>query len=460
MTTDRPRTGRPRLVVLGLDGLPLSLAHRLAQGRTGGLGPRLPNLARLLPHASSIEAELPELSPVNWTSFFTAKGPGEHGVHGFTVLDPATYALRIASFDDVRCPTLFEQLGERGLVSRIVNLPNMAPAKPLRGMLIAGFVAPELARAVYPPFLLGPLSAAGYRVEGDTTRGATDPHHLLAELRRSLDARRAALNLLWPDLAWDLFVYVLTETDRLFHFLFHAVDNPGHPLHEACMGLLVEWDRVLGEFLDRYDALPGPKRLLALADHGFCELKQEVDLNRVLIEAGYLRLERPPRDEWDAGVIAPDSRAFALDPSRIYLHRSSAYARGRVAEADCPALRRDIRHRLMDLTWHGQRVMNRVLDGRELYEGAQDAPDLLCVPEPGFDCKAKFDRATVFGHYGRTGMHRPEDAFFYDSEANGPEGSRPGNERPVRVRPVRVRDVGTLVLDHFGIQNSTGGILL
>ena len=68
---------------------------------------------------------------------------------------------------------------------------------------------------------------------------------------------------------------------------------------------------------------------------------------------------------------------------------------------------------------------------RQLYDGAEDAPDLVCVPAPGLDLKAKFDRTEVFGHFGRHGMHRPEDAFFFDSEG---------------ANPLRVHDVGQLVL--------------
>ena len=76
---------RKRLVVLGLDGLPLALARALAASG------RLPNLERLLAlNATSIEAELPELSPVNWTSFMTAANPGRHGVFGFVGIDPAS----------------------------------------------------------------------------------------------------------------------------------------------------------------------------------------------------------------------------------------------------------------------------------------------------------------------------------------------------------------------------------
>jgi Uncharacterized conserved protein len=434
---------RPRLLVLGLDGLPLSLAQQLA--------PHLPNVSRLLPHACAMRAELPELSPVNWTSFFTACGPGEHGVHGFTVLDPRTYALRIANFADVRVPTIFDRLGEAGLVSRVLNLPNMAPARPLRGMLVAGFVADNLAEAVYPPFLLGPLRAAGYRVEGDTTRGAAEPEYLLDQLRRSLTARRAALNLLWPDLAWDLFGCVLTETDRLFHFFFPAVADGSHPLHAACLALLAEWDVLVGEVLERFDALPEPKGLIVLADHGFCALETEVDLNRVLVGAGFLRLARPPRDEWDAGCIGPETLAFALDPGRIMLHREGTYARGPVRKADEAAILADLRALLRELTWNGAPVLREVLDGRELY-GTQAAPDLVCVPRHGCDLKARFDRAEIFGHFGRFGMHTPDDVFFASLLPGGQAGAR----------AQRVRETGALALDFFGLGETQrrGGLIL
>jgi predicted AlkP superfamily phosphohydrolase/phosphomutase len=446
-------TSRPRLVILGLDGLPVSLARALA--------PHLPNVSRLLPHARPIEAELPELSPVNWTSFFTAAGPGEHGVHGFTVLDPKEYSLRIAGFGDVRVPTIFQRLGEAGLVSRVLNLPNMAPAAPLRGMLIAGFVAESLDKAVFPPFLLGPLKAAGYRVEGDTTRGAADPEYLLDQLRQSLAGRRAALNLLWPDLAWDLFVCVLTETDRLFHFLFPAVEDAGHSLHGACLAFLREWDALMGEVLDRYDALPKPKRLVAFADHGFCRLETEVDLNRMLAQAGFLELARPARDEWDAGVIGPGTRAFALDPGRIVLHRRERFGRGRVSEAETPGLLAELRVLLLGLTYEGRKVMKQVLDGRELY-GSENAPDLLCVPERGFDLKARFDRTEIFGQFGRFGMHTPDDVFFSDmgSVTGADAGADTGHDAQVS----RLRDTGRLVLRHFGLdetnQDTRGGLIL
>ncbi len=420
---------RPRCVVLGLDGLPLSLAQKL--GSTG----QFPNLARLsrAPQARPIQAELPELSPVNWTSFFTASGPEAHGVFGFTAIDPATYQMRIADFTQVQAPTIFDRLGQKGLMSKVINLPNTYPARAMRGMLISGFVAPELEKAVYPRVLAGMLASKGYKLEADTERGRTNYDLLLTELGATLDSRRMALDMLWPDLAWDLFVLVLTETDRLGHFLFPAMVDVYDPWHAPVMDLLRKWDLLIGEVLDRYEALPEPKRFLALADHGFTALETEVDINVWLQRMGWLQLDRRPAHDLDAACIAEESTALALDPGRIYIHDQDRFARGRVSRAQVGILREEIRTGLLELTWQGRPVMAQVHRGEELFPGCEldMVPDLVCSPNPGFDLKAKFDRYEVFGFFGRRGMHTADDVFCYDS---------------MEVQIKQVRDVGQEVL--------------
>jgi len=225
------------------------------------------------------------------------------------------------------------------------------------------------------------------------------------------------------------------------------VEDEAHPLHGACLALLGEWDKLVGEVLERYDALPEPKGLIALADHGFCALETEVDLNRVLAQAGFLHLARAPRDEWDAGCIGPRTRAFALDPGRIVLHRKDRYARGCVRAAEEAGLLADLRALLLGLTWQGRPVMEQVLEGRELY-GTENAPDLVCVARHGCDLKARFDRAEVFGHFGRFGMHTRDDVFFASMR----------NDAEV----ARVRDAGALVLQYFGLGETErrGGLIL
>ena len=425
-----PDTPRRRMAVLGLDGLPLSLAAEL--------GASLPNVRRLAEQGTTVRAELPELSPVNWTSFYTGEGPEKHAIFGFSRMDPQTYETNVADSSHVCCPTVFDRLGEAGLVSRVINLPNTYPARPLRGMLVAGFVAHDLERAVHPPFLAAELAKAGYKLEADTSRKNLDVDFLLGELRETLASRLRALDLLWADLSWDLFVHVFTETDRLFHFYMDAVLHDSHPHHLECMRFLADWDAAIGIFLDKYDALPEPKRLMVLADHGFKELKTEVCVNTWLKQQGLLSLSGPPANGWDVTVIGPSTKAFALDPGRIYVHSQGRFARGSVTDAEKPALVETIRSGLMALTWNGERVMEHIYTADELYPGApeEQRPDLVCEARPGFDLKAKFDRQEVFGLHGRTGTHTADGAIFLDTTG---------------FRPQRMRDTGRSLLEYFNL---------
>ena len=207
---------------------------------------------------------------------------------------------------------------------------------------------------------------------------------------------------------------------------------------------MAAWDGLVGRFLSRYEDLPGPKRLVVMADHGFTELVQEVDLNAWLQGLGLLRLSRPPASEWDTDAIGPGTRAFALDPGRIYLHTKDRFARGCLGRDEAEQLASELARALTGLTWKGRRVVRSVHRGRDLYHGPQAhlAPDLILVPERGFDLKGKFGRREVFGHFGRQGMHTADDVFFFDSMA---------------AQARTPTDVGRLILEHFGIPASTLG---
>ncbi len=419
-----------KTLVLGIDGLSLTLARHLTESGV------FQNLAAIIhdQHAMTVESELPEVSPVNWASFFTGRGPEEHGVYGFTGVDPGSYRLLLHDYTHVRAEPLWDLLGSKGMVSRIINLPCTYPAPELRGMLISGFVAHDLERAVYPKAILPMLRRTGYRLEADTTKGLNRQSALLEELRQTISSRRRAFDLFWPDLAWDFFVIVFTELDRLSHFLYEAMIDKSHVLHWGCMQILRDLDSAAGHILERFSGLPDPKRLLVVADHGFCRLEREVDINTFLRAEGFQTMKTRPENELDLGCLDSSSRAFALDPGRIYIHDQERFGRGNVARTEYASVRRKIMGALLQLEYRGRKVMERVLPGEEIYpHGVGLPPDLLCVPHKGFDLKAKFDREQVFGHYGRTGTHCREDVFFYDSH-----GTRPG----------KIRDLLSWIRDH------------
>ncbi len=411
----------PKTAVLGIDGLSLSLARSLGQK---GVFKYIGQLADSS-LAWATASELPEVSPVNWASFFTAQGPEKHGIYGFTCVDPATYRLHITDYRHVLVPAVWDHLGTKGLVSKVINLPCTYPAPVLKGMLISGFVAPDLENAVYPRVLVPMLTRIGYRLEADTVKGLSQPELLLEDLKQTIRSRVRAFDLLWPDQAWDFFVIVFTELDRMSHFLQEAIEDESHRLHQACLDVLADLDRAAGHVLERYHELKAPKRLIALADHGFTRLECEVDLNTFLRSGGWLKMHRQPAGELDLEAMDPASVAFALDPGRIYIHSREGYARGRISPTEQASVRQDIMSALAELSYQGRKVLRHVYPGEELYPSASGpVPDLVCVPEKGFDLKAKLDRNQIFGHFNRTGTHCPGDVFFYDSQGSRPERIR------------------------------------
>ena len=135
-----------RACVIGLDGVPYGMIAELA--RRGVMS----TMARLIDigHLHQMKASLPEISAVSWTDFMTGTNSGTHGIFGFTDFKPQSYDIRFPNFLDVKAPTLWDKLGAKGRRSIVINQPSTYPARKIEGVLISGFVALELAKAVWP----------------------------------------------------------------------------------------------------------------------------------------------------------------------------------------------------------------------------------------------------------------------------------------------------------------------
>src|SRR5262249_53075545 len=189
---ERPPASRPaiagKVAVIGLDGVGLPLVQDLiARGIT-------PNLARLAASGTMapMRSSIPTISSVSWTGFMTGKNPGKHGVYGFTDLKPGTMSMYFPNFSNVRGDTLWDVAGRAGKRCIVLRIPSTSPARQLNGLLVSGFVAVKLERAVYPPELLQRLSAGGYRIDVDYVNADQRPDHFFADLAATLDARRRA----------------------------------------------------------------------------------------------------------------------------------------------------------------------------------------------------------------------------------------------------------------------------
>jgi predicted AlkP superfamily phosphohydrolase/phosphomutase len=274
-----------RVCVIGLDGVPYSLLLDLAKKGVMSTVGRIVDSGRL----HKMKASLPEVSAVSWTNFMTGTNPGTHGIFGFTDLKPKSYELRYPNFSDVKAPVFWDELGKKGKRCVVINQPSTYPARPINGVLISGFVAVDLAKAVYPPEIRLPLEQAGYQIDIDTLKARENHNFLWQELIKTMMGRQKALNMFWED-AWDYFEMVITGTDRLHHYLWPAVINPDHPHHQNVLEYYRQIDRVINKLYTTFRKSPtDDENIFFLSDHGFCAIQQEVYLNAWLEKERFLK---------------------------------------------------------------------------------------------------------------------------------------------------------------------------
>ncbi|MFH1742808.1 MAG: alkaline phosphatase family protein [bacterium] len=408
---------KKRVCVIGLDGVPHSLIGRLTAD--GGM----PTMAELANrgYLHKMKVTLPEISSVSWTSFMTGAGPGEHGIFGFIDLKPGGKEVRFPGFRDLQVPTLWDRLGERSKKSVVINQPSTYPARPIPGVLVSGFVALDLRKATHPPRLFVDLKRMNYELDIDTQRARVDSDYLIQSLNSTLQGRRAVLDLLWDKEDWDYFQLVVTGTDRLQHYLWNAIDDSDHPYHQAVRDYYRKVDDLVGEIVDRFQKMMGKddglSNLFLLSDHGFTGIEKEFNLNVWLRQEGCQEIHAD--GEPSLNDLSADSRAFALDPNRIYFNRKDRFADGCVDPHDIPALIEEMTRKLLELRCDGTPVVREVLRCNDIYQGSQTTrgPDLIVLTHYGYDAKSSLSKKELFSDTDLQGMHTWDDAFFWSAEA-------------------------------------------
>jgi predicted AlkP superfamily phosphohydrolase/phosphomutase len=415
----RKEKTRKRAVVVGLDGVPYSLLRDL---KSKG---RIPNMSSLFDsgYFDRMSVSIPEISSVSWSSFMTGTQAGEHGIFGFIDFEPGTYKMYFPNFKALRAPAIWDELGGEGKRSIVINMPATYPAREINGVLISGFVAVDINKAVYPISLIPKIKEMGYRIDLDTTKAREDHEFLFRDLDETLDRRRKAVDFLWQNEDWDLFIVVVTGTDRLMHFLWDAYEDASHVRHRAFMDYFGKVDRFVGRLYERFLNLKGSRenqnQFLMLSDHGFTKINTDVYLNTWLSENGYLKLlgEKPK----SIMEIGPGTKAFALDPSRVHINLKEKYPNGAVYRADYERVREEIKKGLEELSHNGNLIAKVVYLKEELYKGPymDQAPDLVILSHHGYDLKGRVNSSRVFERTSLTGMHTQDDAFFFCSNGVG-----------------------------------------
>jgi predicted AlkP superfamily phosphohydrolase/phosphomutase len=254
---------------------------------------------------------------------------------------------------------------------------------------------------------------------------------------------------------------VFDGTDRVQHMFWRYID-PEHPAKEGFGDIRLT--QAIPELYERMDALVGKTMaacddpdtlLLVISDHGFKTFRYGIDLNRWLIESGYMTLKEPANGKrYLATVDWSKTRAYAQGLAGVYLNIEGREAQGIVKEgAEADALRKEICEKLTGLIDPRRNAVavNKGYNAREFYRGpyAAEAPDVIVGYNEGY--RVSWEAAVgditdhVFSNNTKawSGDHCIDPAIV------------PGVmfcNRKVDAEKPRLLDLGPTVLNLFGIE--------
>ncbi len=285
----------PAVVLVGIDGISFDL---LARYITEGELPALESLANrgsFIPLAST----QPPISPAAWTTITTGVNPGQHGVFDFVQHDPRTLKGKLVSSETVRVRRFYDYTAEHGLTACVANVPVTYPAGPLNGCLVTGLLTPADAPAFTYPAELGAKiveEVGALDFGGEHAFRPERRNDCLEALLGSVNQRGQLALYLLRHCKTDLFFYVFMESDHAAHKLWGPFGGedppeglPDGPYTDGILKVLRAIDHWVGRIREEVGQ---SATVFVLSDHGCGPLKGVLNVNRWLLEQGYLEPER------------------------------------------------------------------------------------------------------------------------------------------------------------------------
>jgi predicted AlkP superfamily phosphohydrolase/phosphomutase len=274
---------RPRVWVIGLDGVPWTLLQPWIDAGN------LPTLAKLQAGGAwgGLRSTIQFLTAVAWTSFLTGLNPGKHGIFDFARRIPGTYDQELTNAALRSGRSLWRVLSDGGRRVGVVNVPMTFPPEAVNGFLISGLDTPGLDSGyTYPPELKTEVNDVHFIAV--STVGKSHEQYL-KETLEGVDQRFA---LLWRTIErepLDFYMWVEMETDAIQHCSWHLLSDPDQPNHDAILQVYKRIDQHLARLVDE---LPDDVTLIVMSDHGAGPIEKTVYLDRWLAQRGWLHYKQ------------------------------------------------------------------------------------------------------------------------------------------------------------------------
>lgn len=287
--------GRPKVLLVGWDSADWNIIHPLIDRG------EMPMLRRLIETGvcGNLRTLDPMLSPMLWMSIATGKRAYDHGILGFTEVEPLTGRVQPVTAASRRCRAVWDILAQQGLRCQVLGwFASHGGTIPGGGVVSNAYTAPTAGPGLpWPPAPRGTLwppehadALNDLRVSPEDIDGETvglfiprwreidlakdrRPNQLRIHLAEAFSIQAAACWTL-QNTEWDFTAVYFRAIDELAHdFMpFHPPRNDGVPAHEfdlyhdvmnACYRL---HDLMLARLIS---LAPPDTHVVLVSDHGF-----------------------------------------------------------------------------------------------------------------------------------------------------------------------------------------------
>lgn len=384
-----------KLFLIGLDGVPYSLIKEFLENGN------LINLKEIFKEGdfSQMDSVHPTVSSVAWTTSLTGFDPGGHGIYGFVEPKKFSYDIFIPTYKDIKKKTIYDYLKDLKIIS--INVPITYPVFKINGILISGFLAPDLKKGVYPEEILKFLQKNGYILDVDPWLAREGKKEkFLEKIYEATDKRFLVMEEFLKEDGKVNILHIM-ETDRLFHFF---LDDK-----KIILDYLKFLDKKISNFVKKIR----DHDLIILSDHGFCKIEKEVNISAILKEKKFLVFEKEfPESLFN---IKETSLCFSMTPGRIYLNSKEKRPKAKFTEEEIEKRMNEIFEIFNELEFDGKKVIKEIKSKKEIFgenpEG--EPPEYLLIPFDGFDLKADIKDEKIFYNSELKGMHTYNDAFLF-----------------------------------------------
>ena len=393
-----------KIFVLGIDGMPYSL---MQSDYIKSLMPSFSDLC-VRYNLQKMSSVFPVISSVAWTSFATGSNSGEHGIYGFADRQYEPFKIMIPTSANRKKLPIWSKLPQ-DKKKIVINVPLTYPPEPINGYMVSCFLCTDIHKSTYPNDFHKHLMDMDYIIDVDAWLARENQTEFLRQLILALDKRfQLTFELLNED--WDYFHLHIMETDRLMHFFFeYLTEKKSDAISELIESFLKKLDQWIGRLIE---TIQNESAVIVLSDHGFCEIKSEVQINLWLEQQGLLSLGGNRKLE----NYHENTVCYSLVPGRIYLNLEGREERGSVKISDYFNVRDSIKEKLLSLRHpgSGEPIIDKIMYREEIYQGGyvEKAPDIIAHPNNGYDIKASLDDEQIFTQSPLTGMHTYEDAMI------------------------------------------------